>query len=257
MPGKWTVCWARGCDFFVIVLKRSHKLSCDIPQFLRLGTTTNCATLQFSSPWIKYERRPVHRLTRAQTLPGSTLVLPVLTIMVWQSIVICLKQVARGSLQKECKCHGVTGSCNLKTCWKQLAPFAVVGSALKQKYLTAVPVSFKNNKIHEKHSRDSVSSKKCKKLVYLDSSQTTAYETLLLALLESWEGPAQVTLDTPRNADLFVNLVTCGLKPKNITHRWSADVHLCGAVLWNASYALSNIPLQLVQNRLTPCGKKF
>ena len=170
MPGKWTVCWARGCDFFVIVLKRSHKLSCDIPQFLRLGTTTNCATLQFSSPWIKYERRPVHRLTRAQTLPGSTLVLPVLTIMVWQSIVICLKQVARGSLQKECKCHGVTGSCNLKTCWKQLAPFAVVGSALKQEYLAAVPVSFKNNKIHEKHSRDSVLSRKSKQLVYLDSS---------------------------------------------------------------------------------------
>ena len=87
--------------------------------------------------------------------------------------------------------------------------------------------------------------------------QTTAYETLLPALLECWEGPVQVTLDTPRNADLFVNLVTCGLKPKNITNRSSADVNLCGAVLWNARYVLSNIRLQLVQNRLTPCGKKF
>ncbi|XP_073254961.1 protein Wnt-8b-like [Porites lutea] len=85
-------------------------------------------------------------------------------------IVICLKQVVRGSLKKECKCHGVTGSCNLKTCWKQLAPFAVVGSVLKQKYLTAVPVSFKKNKLHEKEGRDRPLSRKSKKLVYLDSS---------------------------------------------------------------------------------------
>lgn len=85
-------------------------------------------------------------------------------------ILLCLKQVVRGSLKKECKCHGVTGSCNLKTCWKQLAPFAVVGSALKQKYLTAVPVSFKNNKLYEKDSRDRPLSRKSKKLVYLDSS---------------------------------------------------------------------------------------
>lgn len=85
-------------------------------------------------------------------------------------IVIRLKQVVRGSLKKECKCHAVTGSCNLKTCWKQLAPFAVVGSTLKQKYLTAVPVSFKNNKLHEKEGRDRPLSRKSKKLVYLDSS---------------------------------------------------------------------------------------
>ncbi|KAJ7392985.1 Protein Wnt-8b [Desmophyllum pertusum] len=84
------------------------------------------------------------------------------------------RKVVRASLTKECKCHGVTGSCNLKTCWKQLAPFNVVGSELKQKYRAAVRVSFLNNKLHKRDNnrdrRDRLVTRKDKKLVYLDSS---------------------------------------------------------------------------------------
>ncbi|KAL3217828.1 hypothetical protein MRX96_000695 [Rhipicephalus microplus] len=36
-----------------------------------------------------------------------------------------------------CKCHGVSGSCSLVTCWKQLAPFREVGDHLKDKYDSA------------------------------------------------------------------------------------------------------------------------
>jgi len=59
----------------------------------------------------------------------------------------------------------------LKTCWKQLAPFNVVGSELKKKYRAAVRVSFLNNKLYKRHNnRDRLVKKKEKKLVYLDSS---------------------------------------------------------------------------------------
>ncbi|XP_033115266.1 protein Wnt-5b-like [Anneissia japonica] len=34
----------------------------------------------------------------------------------------------------QCKCHGVSGSCSLTTCWLQLPPFRVIGSYLKEKY---------------------------------------------------------------------------------------------------------------------------
>uniref|UniRef100_A0A9L0REH0 Protein Wnt n=1 Tax=Equus caballus TaxID=9796 RepID=A0A9L0REH0_HORSE len=36
-----------------------------------------------------------------------------------------------------CKCHGVSGSCSLKTCWLQLAEFRKVGDQLKEKYDSA------------------------------------------------------------------------------------------------------------------------
>lgn len=37
-----------------------------------------------------------------------------------------------------CKCHGVSGSCTSKTCWKQLAPFSYSARNLKRKYDQAV-----------------------------------------------------------------------------------------------------------------------
>ena len=80
-------------------------------------------------------------------------------------------QVVRTNLKRECKCHGVTGSCTLKTCWKELGPFENVGSLLKQIYHNAARVSFVNNKLQERINRHlrAVSDKE-RKLVYLDSS---------------------------------------------------------------------------------------
>ncbi|XP_026677924.1 protein Wnt-2-like [Diaphorina citri] len=40
-------------------------------------------------------------------------------------------------LQTECKCHGVSGSCTMKTCWRTLPPFKVIGDALMKKYWKA------------------------------------------------------------------------------------------------------------------------
>ncbi|CAG0881892.1 unnamed protein product [Darwinula stevensoni] len=36
------------------------------------------------------------------------------------------RKALKQSLQRECKCHGVSGSCTMKTCWKTLPPFAQV-----------------------------------------------------------------------------------------------------------------------------------
>ena len=54
-------------------------------------------------------------------------------------------QVVCSKLRKECRCHGVTGTCNIKTCWKELALFNVVGQELKRKYHSAVWMSFVNS----------------------------------------------------------------------------------------------------------------
>ena len=41
--------------------------------------------------------------------------------------------IARLMLMK-CRCHGVSGSCEFKTCWKSLPQFAEIGKYLKYKY---------------------------------------------------------------------------------------------------------------------------
>lgn len=41
---------------------------------------------------------------------------------------------------KQCKCHGVSGSCEMKTCWRAMPPFAFVAHKLKEKYDAAVQV---------------------------------------------------------------------------------------------------------------------
>ncbi|XP_037245694.1 protein Wnt-4-like [Falco rusticolus] len=41
---------------------------------------------------------------------------------------------------KECKCHGVSGSCEVRACWKVMPPFRKVGNVLKEKFEGATEV---------------------------------------------------------------------------------------------------------------------
>ena len=39
---------------------------------------------------------------------------------------VCLLQLLERNMKVECKCHGVSGSCELKTCWRSVANFRLV-----------------------------------------------------------------------------------------------------------------------------------
>lgn len=43
-------------------------------------------------------------------------------------------------VNRTCKCHGVSGSCSIKTCWHKLAAFTETAVHLKNKYDNAVQV---------------------------------------------------------------------------------------------------------------------
>lgn len=44
-------------------------------------------------------------------------------------------------MSRTCKCHGVSGSCSVKTCWHQMAHFGETAAVLKSKYDSAVQVT--------------------------------------------------------------------------------------------------------------------
>ena len=46
----------------------------------------------------------------------------------------CFWQVVEENMGHSCKCHGVSGSCRVQTCWRQLATFRKIGTHLKQRY---------------------------------------------------------------------------------------------------------------------------
>ncbi|XP_024836921.2 protein Wnt-9b [Bos taurus] len=54
-------------------------------------------------------------------------------------------KAVKSGLRTTCKCHGVSGSCAVRTCWKQLSPFRDTGQVLKLRYDSAVKVSSASN----------------------------------------------------------------------------------------------------------------
>ena len=68
-----------------------------------------------------------------------------------------------------CKCHGVSGSCSLKTCWLQLADFRKVGEALKEKYDSAAAMKLNTRgKLVQMHSKFNAPTSH--DLVYIEAS---------------------------------------------------------------------------------------
>lgn len=54
------------------------------------------------------------------------------------NVILFLFQLLERNMKVECKCHGVSGSCELKTCWRSVAPFRMVSPCLCLKAQTCI-----------------------------------------------------------------------------------------------------------------------
>ncbi|XP_027056896.1 protein Wnt-5a-like isoform X2 [Pocillopora damicornis] len=92
-------------------------------------------------------------------------------------------QVIRDNYEIRCRCHGISQSCEIKTCWKELVQFSTIGEKLRTMYDKAVKVRLdrrtgrllKGNKKSENQKvtgrRRSTSNKPTiGNLIYLESS---------------------------------------------------------------------------------------
>nr|ALL53302.1 Wnt4 ligand [Thamnocephalus platyurus] len=50
------------------------------------------------------------------------------------------RKIIEKSVRIECKCHGVSGSCEMKTCWRAMPSFREIGEILKEKFDGATEV---------------------------------------------------------------------------------------------------------------------
>lgn len=103
---------------------------------------------------------------------------------------VCL-QIVKMLLNTDCKCHGVSGSCTMKTCWHSLPHFREVGKALMRKYLKARSVSAAavTGGHHQQRSSGKRSSKRLRLKLRLTRSSAAVEEPKITELVYLEQSP--------------------------------------------------------------------
>lgn len=99
--------------------------------------------------------------------------------------VLFVLQAVLSLVRNQCRCHGVSGSCAVKTCWKTVPNFAKVGDYLKFKYGKAVQVVYNKRKRRIKRKEQKQKRVKITKdtMVYIEGSPNYCNPNAKLGIL--------------------------------------------------------------------------
>ncbi|XP_005420991.1 protein Wnt-16 [Geospiza fortis] len=107
----------------------------------------------------------------------------------------------------DCRCHGVSGSCAVKTCWKTMSSFEKIGRFLKEKYENSIQIS---DRLKKKLRRKEKSQRKIpigkEDLLYVNKSPNYCVEDQKLGIPGTQGRECNRTSQGPEGC----NLLCCG-----------------------------------------------
>ncbi|XP_076018854.1 protein Wnt-8a-like [Genypterus blacodes] len=65
------------------------------------------------------------------------------------------RQAVKATMKRICRCHGMSESCSVKTCWEQLSDFREIGNYLKRKHSQAQRLDVDKRRLRAANSADS------------------------------------------------------------------------------------------------------
>ncbi|KAL1114908.1 hypothetical protein AAG570_007732 [Ranatra chinensis] len=125
-----------------------------------------------------------------------------------------------------CKCHGVSGSCSLITCWQQLPTFREIGDYIRDKYDGASEVKVnKRGRLQIRDPRFNLPS--ANDLIYIDDSPNYCVQNISIGSLGT---QGRICNRTSHGMD-GCNLMCCGrgynTQKVNIKERCECKFHWC------------------------------
>ena len=78
------------------------------------------------------------------------IIIIIIIIIIYEWLVCCGRQLLKSGRRVECKCHGVSGSCALKTCWLAMPQLGHVGNELGRLYRDAQPVRMRQDQSRDR-----------------------------------------------------------------------------------------------------------
>uniref|UniRef100_A0A8C6Z3Y9 Protein Wnt n=1 Tax=Nothoprocta perdicaria TaxID=30464 RepID=A0A8C6Z3Y9_NOTPE len=117
------------------------------------------------------------------------------------------RQAVAKLMSMDCRCHGVSGSCAVKTCWKTMSSFEKIGRFLKDKYENSIQIS---DRVKKKLRRKEKSQRKIpiqkEDLLYLNKSPNYCVEDHKLGIPGTQGRECNRTSEGPDGC----NLLCCG-----------------------------------------------
>ncbi|KAL9854069.1 LOW QUALITY PROTEIN: protein Wnt-16 [Geothlypis trichas] len=117
------------------------------------------------------------------------------------------RQAVAKLMSVDCRCHGVSGSCAVKTCWKTMSSFEKIGRFLKEKYENSIQIS---DRLKKKLRRKEKSQRKIpigkEDLLYVNKSPNYCVEDQNLGIPGTQGRECNRTSQGPEGC----NLLCCG-----------------------------------------------